>query len=401
MQINKRKGKCKSDKFQFIEFSERDLYNNIMDVKTLGELCNIVAGGTPSRSNVEFWENGTIPWIKIGNIKGKYIQAPDEFITQKGLDNSSAKMLPKGTVLYTIFATLGEVGILNIDACTNQAIAGLTIKDEKQLNTDYLYYYLVSKKTYVNTVGRGVAQNNINMSILRSFKLPLLPICEQKKIVKILDKVNDLRNGYQLVISSLDNLIKARFVEMFGDPVANDKGWKTKPLLDMGKCKNGMNFHYDDSGVEISCLGVGDFKDLSVIDNVKKLSIVSLNEMPSEEYLLKDGDIVFVRSNGNKDLVGRSLAIYPGNLPTTFSGFCIRYRIHDDEITVPYLLRVLKMESMRKKMAGRGANIQNLNQQILGTLVIPVPPIELQNQFADFVRAIDKSKLYITYKNST
>ena len=233
------------------------------------------------------------------------------------------------------------------------------------------------------------------MSILRSFKLPLLPICEQKKIVKILDKVNDLRNGYQLVISSLDNLIKARFVEMFGDPVANDKGWKTKPLLDMGKCKNGMNFHYDDSGVEISCLGVGDFKDLSVIDNVKKLSIVSLNEMPSEEYLLKDGDIVFVRSNGNKDLVGRSLAIYPGNLPTTFSGFCIRYRIHDDEITVPYLLRVLKMESMRKKMAGRGANIQNLNQQILGTLVIPVPPIELQNQFADFVRAIDKSKVAV------
>ena len=179
---------------------------------------------------------------------------------------------------------------------------------------------------------------------------------------------------------------------MFGDPVANDKGWKMKPLLDMGKCKNGMNFHYDDSGVEISCLGVGDFKDLSVIDNTKKLSIVSLNEMPSEEYLLKDGDIVFVRSNGNKDLVGRSLAIYPGKLPTTFSGFCIRYRIHDDEITVPYLLRVLKMESMRKKMAGRGANIQNLNQQILGTLVIPVPPIELQNQFVDFVRAIDKSK---------
>ena len=232
MQINKRKGKCKSDKFQFIEFSERDLYNNIMDVKTLGELCNIVAGGTPSRSNVEFWENGTIPWIKIGNIKGKYVQAPDEFITQKGLDNSSAKMLPKGTVLYTIFATLGEVGILNIDACTNQAIAGLTIKDEKQLNTDYLYYYLMSKKTYVNTVGRGVAQNNINMSILRSFKLPLLPICEQKKIVKILDKVNDLRNGYQLVINSLDNLIKARFVEMFGEPRINPNKYPTKMIKD-------------------------------------------------------------------------------------------------------------------------------------------------------------------------
>lgn len=114
--------------------------------------------------------------------------------------------------------------------------------------------------------------------------------------------------------------------------------------------------------------------------------------MPSEEYLLKDDDIVFVRSNGNKALVGRSLVVYPGNVPTTFSGFCIRYRKYDNEIIVPYLLRVLKTDSVRMKMAGRGANIQNLNQQILGTLVIPVPPIELQEQFANFVQQVDKSR---------
>lgn len=179
---------------------------------------------------------------------------------------------------------------------------------------------------------------------------------------------------------------------MFGDPIVNDKGWQTKPLLDMGQCKNGMNFHYDDKGIDINCLGVCDFKNFSVIDNTKGLPTVSLNEMPSEEYLLKDDDIVFVRSNGNKALVGRSLVVYPGNVPTTFSGFCIRYRKYDNEIIVPYLLRVLKTDSVRMKMAGRGANIQNLNQQILGTLVIPVPPIELQQQFADFVRQVDKSR---------
>jgi type I restriction enzyme S subunit len=182
---------------------------------------------------------------------------------------------------------------------------------------------------------------------------------------------------------------------MFGDPVANEKGWTTKPLLDMGKCKNGMNFHYDDKGIEINCLGVGDFKNLSIIDNTEELPTILLNEMPSEEYLLKDDDIVFVRSNGNKALVGRSLAVYPGDVPTTFSGFCIRYRKHDNEITVPYLLRVLKTDSMRMKMAGRGANIQNLNQQILGTLVIPVPPVELQNQFAAFVTEVNKSKVKV------
>ncbi|WP_462336506.1 restriction endonuclease subunit S [Holdemanella biformis] len=94
-------------------------------------------------------------------------------------------------------------------------------------------------------------------------------------------------------------------------------------------------------------------------------------------------------------LVGRSLVVYPGNVPTTFSGFCIRYRKYDNEIIVPYLLRVLKTDSVRMKMSGRGANIQNLNQQILGTLVIPVPPIELQEQFADFVQQVDKSRFDI------
>ena len=255
---------------------------------------------------------------------------------------------------------------------------------------EYLFY--VVSYMHLEKYFTGATIPHIYFKDYKNEEFNLDSIEKQAEIVDVLGRCQQVIEKRKREMQLLDDLIKARFVEMFGDPVANDKGWKTKPLLDMGKCKNGMNFHYDDSGVEISCLGVGDFKDLSVIDNTKKLSIVSLNEMPSEEYLLKDGDIVFVRSNGNRDLVGRSLAIYPGNLPTTFSGFCIRYRIHDDEITVPYLLRVLKMESMRKKMAGRGANIQNLNQQILGTLVIPVPPIELQNQFVDFVRAIDKSK---------
>ena len=182
---------------------------------------------------------------------------------------------------------------------------------------------------------------------------------------------------------------------MFGDPVLNPQGWKTKPLLEMGNCKNGMNFHDGDDGVEINCLGVGDFKDLAIIDKTYELPTISLNEAPPKEYLLKDGDIVFVRSNGNKALVGRCLVVYPHDTPTTYSGFCIRYRLTTDELETQYLLRVLKTESIRKKMAGRGANIQNLNQQILASLIIPIPPKDLQQQFAAFVEQTDKSKFYI------
>ena len=215
----------------------------------------------------------------------------------------------------------------------------------------------------------------------------------QAEIVDILGMCERVIASREDELQKMDELIKARSVELFGDPVLNEKGWETRPFLDMGSCKNGMNFHYEDSGVELNCLGVGDFKDYEVITNTELLPTVSLNEMPSEEYLLRDDDIVFVRSNGNKALVGRSVAVYPGNTPTTFSGFCIRYRKHDDDITIPYLLRALKADSIRKKMAGRGANIQNLNQQILGTLIIPVPPLDLQKQFADFVEQVDKSKV--------
>lgn len=374
-----------NDKFGFVE---------IMEYTSIGESCSVVSGGTPSRSKNEYWENGNIPWIKIGNIKSKYVNEYDELITEQGLNNSSAKLLKKGTILYTIFATLGEVGILDIEACTNQAIAGINITDPR-ITTDYLYYYLKSKKDYVNNIGRGVAQNNINLTTLKNFEIPLIDVDKQLNIVEILEKVERMICLKEKEIDDLDLLIKARFIEMFGDPIVNEKGWRTKPLLDMGQCKNGMNFHYDDKGIDINCLGVCDFKNFSVIDNTKVLPTVSLNEMPSEVYLLKDDDIVFVRSNGNKALVGRSLVVYPGNVPTTFSGFCIRYRKYDNEIIVPYLLRVLKTDSVRMKMSGRGANIQNLNQQILGTLVIPVPPIELQEQFADFVQQVDKSRFDI------
>ena len=171
-------------------------------------------------------------------------------------------------------------------------------------------------------------------------------------------------------------------------------GWPAKPLMEMGYCKNGMNFHTGDSGIEMHCLGVGDFKDFSVIDGTEHLPTISLNEEPSEESMLQDGDIVFVRSNGNKALVGRCVVVYPHETPTTYSGFCIRYRLTRNEVITSYLLRVLKTDSMRKKMAGRGANIQNLNQQILASLDIPLPPLELQQQFAAFVAQTDKSKYH-------
>ena len=200
----------------------------------LGDICEIQSGGTPARSKRDYWENGTIPWVKISDIKGKHLENTEEFITDEGLKNSSAKVFPKGTILYTIFATLGETCILDIDAATNQAIAGITIKCDG-VHREYLYYYLSSLKSEVNQMGRGVAQNNINMSILRNLLIQLPPLDEQRRIAATLDKVTDLISKRRQQLKKLDELVKARFVEMFGDPVNNPKHWNKIALGD--RCK--------------------------------------------------------------------------------------------------------------------------------------------------------------------
>ncbi len=299
-----------------------------------------------------------------------------------------------GDILISWSASLGVYVWNRGKALLNQHIFKVVF-DKVDIDKQYFVYAVRHRLGEMVNMTHGATMKHIIKKDFDATQIPYPVIEKQKQISSNLDRLSNIIELRHKQLNYLDTLIKARFVEMFGDPVLNEKGWKTKLLLDMGTCKNGMNFHYDDSGVEINCLGVGDFKDYSVIENTDSLPIISLNEMPSEEYLLKDEDIVFVRSNGNKALVGRSVAVYPGDVKTTFSGFCIRYRKHDLEITIPYLLRVLKADSIRLKMAGRGANIQNLNQQILSTLVIPVPPVELQNQFSDFVRQVDKSKVAV------
>ena len=247
--------------------------------------------------------------------------------------------------------------------------------DKTFLDVQYLYFFMDKYLETLRSQSIGGVIKYIKLGNLTEADIFIPSIERQRKIVQILRKSRKLISLRKQQLAKLDELVKARFVEMFGDPVSNPKHWKTAFLLDIGYCKNGMNFHKGDSGVDIHCLGVGDFKNRTMIQNVEDLPFVSLNELPDPEYLLRDNDIIFVRSNGNKELVGRCLAIYPGSIPVTYSGFCIRYRLTSTNIDTPYLLQVLKTDSIRKKMTGRGANIQNLNQQTLSQLLVPIPPL--------------------------
>ena len=152
--------------------------------------------------------------------------------------------------------------------------------------------------------------------------------------------------------------------------------WTTISLGNMGEAKNGLNFHRDDKGYKVRVLGVGDFKDKTVMRNLEGLTEISLTTAPDDEHYLRNGDIVFVRSNGSKELVGRNLLVFPNDLPVSYGGFCIRYRMNDMSLTSPeYLNFILDSGALRKKLQkeNQGSNISNLNQDILSDLTIVLP----------------------------
>lgn len=142
------------------------------------------------------------------------------------------------------------------------------------------------------------------------------------------------------------------------------------------------------------CLGVGDFKSLSKITDVNCLSTITLDSAPPDDYFLRNGDLVFVRSNGNRDLVGRCIAIYPNEEKVAFSGFCIRFRITKFTIEPTYITHLFRAASFRRSLlqGGQGANIQNISQKSLSELAIPTPTPELQREFSTMVEKVEDIK---------
>lgn len=355
----------------------------------LGDVCKIQSGGTPSRGNLNYWNNGNIPWVKISDIKEKYLSRTEEFITQEGLANSSAKIFPKETILYTIFATLGEVSILEIEATTNQAIAGLQIIDEN-ICKDYLYYYLISLKPFVNEIGRGVAQNNINMQILRNFEIPLPSLEEQKAIARKLDKVSGLIEKRKTQHAKLSELVKSRFIEMFGDCKESRKLEEYAVLITKGASPKWQGFDYCDEGVLfVTSENVREgFLDLSK----RKYLPQGINDILPRS-VLKKNDILINIVNAS---IGRA-AIYDSDELANINQAVALVRLKPNVLNLSFLLTYLNSDEACAsydfmKVGGDKANLSLKN---ISDLKIPVASMERQLEFESFKKQVDKSKFEI------
>ena len=358
----------------------------------LGDLCEIQSGGTPSRSKPEFWVEGNIPWVKIKDINSKYVDKVEEHITELGLQCSSAKLFSRETILYTIFATIGEVAILDIDAATNQAIAGLCLKSEKVLK-DYLYYFLISIKNRVKNDSRGVAQNNINLTYLKNIEVPIVEIEHQKEICDNLSTINQIIAQRNKQLIELSNLVKSRFNEMFGDIF--DTTFPIHRLEELCEfIKDGTHQTPQYTNDRINGFKFLSSKDVTSgkisWDNIKYITeslhyelYSKISPRRNDILLAKNGTIGIAALVDCDEIfdIYVSLAIlrfYDGNNPT-------------------YLLCAINSDATKWQFESKikGVGVPNLHLGEIRKTKIPLPPLSLQNEFADFVAQVDKSQLAI------
>ena len=362
--------------------------------KKLGEVFDFSRGLTYSKKDeVEISSNCILRSNNI-DLQTNSINLDELKYIKDEIDIPPEKYVRMNTILICMSngskAHLGKVAYIDQDY--DYAFGGFMglLRPKCEINGRFVHFYLCSEnyKEFIKSLSDGANINNLKFDDLKEFEIPVPPLSEQNRIVKFLDnefsKIETLKTNAETNLKNSRELFNVELEKSF----LGKNGWKTVRLGDCGKLKNGMNFTASDSGYTIHSLGVGDFKNLYQINDTKVLSKISLNAPPPEDYLLKDGDIVFVRSNGNKELVGRCVLVYPRKTPTTYSGFCIRFRKEFEQLDSDFLLHFMKSDNSRKILNGKeGANISNLNQKILGDFQIPLPPLSVQKEI---VARLDK-----------
>jgi type I restriction enzyme S subunit len=366
-------------------------------VASIAEFCRTGTGGTPSRSEPRYYE-GDVPWIKSGELHENLICKAEEFLTEEAVRETRLKIVPSGAILIAMYgATVGRVARLGIPATTNQAVCHV-IPDAKIADVHYLYYCLRSKLPEFLARRVGGAQPNISQGIIRETKIPLPPLDEQRRIAAILDKADALREKRRRAIKKLDTLLQAVFLDMFGDPVTNPKGWRTSSMESI--------LEAIDSGWSPVCLDRPTEKDEW---GVLKLGAVTSCEyrehenkaLPSElqprpELEVKDGDLLFSRKN-TYDLVAACALVLSTKPKLMLSDLIFRLRLKKDaEVTPEYLWLLLTHPGKRKKVqslaGGSAGSMPNISKSRLKDLKIEIPPMALQQKISSQVRKVYKLK---------
>lgn len=372
---------------------------NNLDIVKLGDLCSVITKGTTPTTIGYKFQNSGINFVKIESISdnGTFILDKLEHISDECNQKMKRSQLFENDILFSIAGAIGKIGYVTKDilpANTNQALAIIRLNSKKILHS-YLMYCLKSNiimKQYDKNK-QGVAQINLSLKNISDLQIHLPTLENQKQISENLDKVIRLIDLCNTILEKLDLLVKARFVEMFGNPDFNPKGWIEYALSEKIDVIGGYAFKSDffdeEKGIPVLRIGnvnTGYFRPINMVywheDNAL------------ERYVIYPGDVVMsLTGTVGKDDYGNVCIL--GN---DYDKYYLNQRNAKLEIKEGldkfYLSHLLKFESIKKRLTGisRGVRQANIANKDILNLVVPIPPLVLQNQFADFAKQTEKSK---------
>lgn len=369
----------------------------------LDQIAEIIGGGTPSTTNPDFWGE-EIPWVTprdLASTDERFISRGERCITKKGLQNSSARLLPAGTVLLTTRAPIGYLRIALNPICTNQGFKSLIPKVDIADN-QFLFYLLKHNVEYLKSVGVGTTFAEISGSALRQIEFLFPPLPTQCRIAEILSALDDKIELNRQTNTTLEAIAQAIFKEWFvnfnfpgatGEMIESKlglipKGWRVEKLGEISKkiTKGTTPTTFGDDFVEegIRFLRVDCIRDESGIDETKALFITSDTNNKLKRSQLEVNDILITIAGS----IGRIGIVDERILPANLNQAIGIIRINTKIIPVTYVYYFLKQQSIKEKLlSGVTQSVQaNISLNDLSTLEITLPPIMLMEKYDSIVR---------------
>lgn len=354
----------------------------------LGDVCTINMGQSPDSATYN--ENGKgLPFFQ-GNADFGEI-----YPTTRLWCSEPTKVARKNDILISVRAPIGALNISNCECCIGRGLAALSVNSEI-CSQKYLWHALSSKVQELSSKGTGSTFKAINKKILSETEIPLPPLDEQRKIAAVLDKVSDLIAKRRQQLDKLDTLVKARFVEMFGDPEQNSLGWPKAPLRNViTNANNGLARRGNDAEGNI-VMRLVELQD-GYIDYSSPNRII-LNDAEKHRYLLRDNDFLFARVNGNPENVGRCAVFCDIGESVYHNDHIIRVHFDEKQINGTFASALFNSAYGKRQMSSQiktSAGQYTISQDGIGAIITILPPLHLQERFAAFVSQTDRSKLAV------
>ena len=357
----------------------------------LGDVCTVISGSTPKTSVAEYWD-GDIKWITPAELNEDsfYLYDSQRHITELGKEKTGLSYMPIGTVILSSRAPIGKTAIAGCEMCCNQGFKNLICSDD--IFNEYLYYFLKGKTDYLNSLGRGATFKEISKSIVENIEIRLPALEEQKQIARQFGEIYRLISLRKQQLARLDELVKARFVELFGDTILNPFGWKKDLLGAVCDVRDGTHDspQYYESGYPLvtSKNVTGGKIDLTDCSLICEADFKKINERSKVDI----GDIIMpmIGTVGKPVIVD----IEPNFAIKNVS--LIKFKA-DSRVLNIYIRALLQSDYFDDAVLSkvRGGTQKFISLGDIRKLEVLVPPMELQEQFATFIKQTDKSKLAI------